>query len=98
MATELQIKTERLVELIDRQCLDGLLLNGQHNFAWITGGGSNGVDTSRENGVATILVTGTGRRFILASRIEMERMLNEQVSADEFEPVQFGWQDEKTSS
>src|SRR5688500_1082028 len=97
MATELQIKTERLVELIDRQCLDGLLLNGQHNFSWITGGGSNGVDTSRENGVATILVTRNGKRFILANRIEMERMLNEQLSAGDFEPIQFGWQDEKAT-
>lgn len=98
MATEIEMKTERLRQLLDRQGLDGLLLNGQHNFAWITGGGSNGVDTSRENGAATILVTRDGRRLILASRIEMERMLNEQLLADEFEPIQFGWQDERASS
>jgi len=98
MVAEIEIKTKRLGQLLDLQGFEGVLLNGQHNFAWVTGGGSNGVDTSRENGVATILVTRDRRRFIFASRIEMERMLSEQVSTEVFEPIEFGWQDEKTSS
>ena len=48
MSDEIDIKTERLVEMLERENLGGVLLNAQHNFAWITGGGMNGVDRSRE--------------------------------------------------
>lgn len=95
MSDEIDIKTERLVDLLERENLGGVLLNAQHNFAWITGGGSNGVDYSRENGVASIFVRRDGKRFLLANNIEMARMLAEEISADEFEPVEFTWQDEK---
>jgi len=98
MPTELEIKTERLMQVIRMHGLGGVLLNGQHNFAWITGGTDNGVDRSRDNGVASVLVTSSGKRFLLANRIEMPRLLDEQVSANDFEPVDFGWQEEKSSS
>ena len=97
MASEIDIKTERLTHVIRSHGLGGLLLNGQHNFAWITGGADNGVDQSRENGVASVLVTAAGKRFLLANKIEMPRMLDEQVSAADFAPVDFGWQEEKAS-
>ena len=80
-----------------REKLAGVLLNAQHNFAWLTGGAFNGIDTSRENGAATLLVASDGRRFILANNIEMQRMLAEQVNAADFEPIEFSWLDEKAS-
>ena len=43
--TELIEKTERLREMMAREGLGGVLLNAQHNFAWLTGGRSNGIDT-----------------------------------------------------
>lgn len=78
--------------------LDAVLLNAQHNFAWLTGGSSNGIDQSRENGVATVMVNRAGKRTILANNIEMRRMIAENVSADDFEPVELAWQDEKANS
>lgn len=98
MSSEIDIKTERLQHVLRMHGIGGVLLNGQHNFAWITGGADNGVDRSRDNGIASILVTSSGKRFLLANRIEMPRLLDEQVSADDFEPVDFGWQEEKASS
>jgi Xaa-Pro dipeptidase len=91
---EIDIKTQRIVELLEREKLGGVLLNAQHNFAWITAGGTNGIDLSRENGAASIFVRRDGKRFILANNIEMPRMLAEEVSPDEFEPVEFAWQDD----
>ena len=81
--------------MLDREGLDAVLLNAQHNFAWLTAGGSNGIDLSRENGAASLLVTGDGRRYVLANNIEMPRMLAEEVSSEDFEPVEFAWEDEK---
>jgi Xaa-Pro aminopeptidase len=97
VSSEIEIKTERIVELLEREHLGGVLLNAQHNFAWITGGASNGIDLSRENGVASIFVRKDGRRFLLANNIEMPRMLAEEVSTDDFEPAEFAWQDEKAA-
>ena len=93
--TELDEKTDRLVRMLARNNLDAVILNAQHNFAWITCGGTNGVDLSRENGAASIIVTREGERYLLASVIEIERMLAEEVSVVDFEPIDFNWQGEK---
>ena len=77
--------------------LGGVLLNSQHNFAWLTGGANNGIDVSRENGAASLVIRNDGKKFVLANNIEMPRMLEEEISADEFEPVGFDWTDEKSS-
>lgn len=95
---EIEEKTQRLVELLDREGLGGVLLNAQHNFAWITGGASNAIDTSRENGAASIFVRRDGQRFLLANNIEARRLLDEELAGLLIEPVIFQWQDEKARS
>ncbi|MEQ1604087.1 MAG: M24 family metallopeptidase [Pyrinomonadaceae bacterium] len=95
MRSELEEKTERIAEILGREDLSAVLLNAQHNFAWLTGGSTNGIDLSRENGAATLLVTRSGKRYVVCNNIEMPRMLAEEVSADDFEPVDFSWQKEK---
>lgn len=97
MTDELDEKTGRLAAMLASEGLDAVLLNAQHNFAWLTGGSNNGIDLSRENGAASLLVAANGKRFILANNIEMPRMLAEEISPDDFEPVEYSWQHEKTS-
>ena len=94
---EIAGKTERIVRMLAEENLGGVLLNAQHNFSWLTAGGRNGVDTSREAGAGTLFVRSDGRRFILANRIEMPRLLEEEIDAEDFEPVEFGWEEEKAS-
>jgi antitoxin VapB len=96
-SSELIEKTRRLQEMMSRERVGGVLLNAQHNFAWLTGGGSNGIDLSRENGASYLLVRADGRRFNLANNIEMPRLLAEEISAEDFEPVEFAWEAEKAS-
>lgn len=83
--------------MLSRENLGGVLINSQHNFAWLTGGKSNGIDLSRENGACFLFVRNDGKRFILANNIEMPRLLTEEISAEDFEPIEFAWQDEKSS-
>lgn len=98
MNSEIEIKTERLREMLARESLGGVLINAQHNFAWLTGGKSNAINLSSENGACFLLVRRSdGKRFVLANNIEMPRLLAEEISADDFEPVEFRWQDEKAS-
>ncbi len=83
--------------MLAQENLGGVLLNAQHNFAWLTGGKSNGINLSAENGACFLLVRRDGKRFVLANNIEMTRFLTEEISEADFEPVEFSWQDEKAS-
>jgi len=93
--TELIEKTERLREMMAREGLGGILLNAQHNFAWLTGGRANGIDTSRENGASYLLVRADGRRFSIANNIETPRLFAEEISPEDFEAVELPWEREK---
>ncbi len=95
MAREIEEKTQRIVATLAAEGLDAVILNAQHNFAWLTCGGANGIDLSRENGAANLLVTADGRRFVIANNIEIPRILTEELAATDFEPVEISWQDEK---
>ena len=94
---ELEEKTERLRIMLAAQSLDGVLLNSQQNFSWLTCGGSNGIDLSRENGTGFLLVTRNGGRHLIANNIEMPRLLAEEISQDDFRPIEITWQAEKTA-
>ncbi|PYT01773.1 MAG: hypothetical protein DMF63_02725 [Acidobacteria bacterium] len=95
MNSEVEIKTERIVKMLRAEDLDAVLLNTQHNFAWLTCGGSNGIDLSRENGAGFLCVTKTGKRTIVANNIEIDRLLTEEIASSSFEPVEVTWQAEK---
>jgi antitoxin VapB len=94
---EIGEKTERLRAMLAKESLGGVLINTQHNFAWLSAGGSNGIDTSREAGAGTILVRNDGKRFLLANCIEMPRLLAEEVAEKDFEPIEFAWEEEKAA-
>lgn len=44
-----------------------------------------------------MFVRADGKKFVLANNIELPRILSEEISAEEFEPIEFAWQDEKSS-
>ncbi len=75
--------------------LGGVLINSQPNFAWLTAGGRNATDMSREAGAGTLLLRGDGKRFVIANRIEIERLMTEELERQGYEPVDFPWEEEK---
>jgi antitoxin VapB len=95
MNSELETKTERIVKMLHDEDLDAVLLNTQHNFAWLTCGGSNGIDLSRENGAGFLCVTRSGERAIIANNIEIDRLLTEEIPPSTFERSEITWQAEK---
>ena len=96
--TEIAEKTDRVVRMLVAENLGGVLLGTQHNFSWLTAGGTNSIDMSREAGACALLVRSDGKRFVLASRNEMPRLLEEELPAGDFEPVEFAWEEEKASA
>ncbi len=97
MRTETAEKVDRIVRMLASEKLGGVLLSSQHNFSWLTGGSTNGIDLSREAGASGLLVRSDGKCFVLANGIEMPRLLAEELSESDFEPVEFAWEDEKAS-
>jgi Xaa-Pro aminopeptidase len=95
LSKEIEEKTERLLHLMSQEGLGGVLLNSQANFSWLTAGGTNGIDLSRENGAGTLFLRRDGRRFVLANKIEMERLLTEELDGQGYEPVAYAWEVEK---
>lgn len=81
--------------MLAEEGLGGVLLATQHNFAWLTAGGMNALDSSREQGACALFVRADGRRFVLASRIETGRVLEEELAGADFEPIEYGWEEEK---
>jgi antitoxin VapB len=94
---EMAEKTGRLAAALAAEGLGGVLLGAQHNFAWLTAGGSNGIDLSREQGACALLVRADGKRFVIANRIEMARLLEEELAGAGFEPIEYGWEEDKAS-
>ena len=84
-------KEQRLHQLMDEKEIDGVLLKKQANFSWLTAGGYNMVGIATETGMTSLLVTRTGR-YIIANRIEMQRMLIEEGLEElGFLPLDFEW-------
>lgn len=90
-AEEVREKETRLRRLMDASGLEGVLLKKQANFAWLTGGGQNRINLATEAGVASLLLT-RDRRFLLANRTEMRRLLQEEGLAQlGYEPLEYEW-------
>ena len=88
---EIDEKVDRLARLATRRGLGGILLNTQPNFAWLTGGRSNQIDGSRENGAGSLLVSARGERFAVANNIEMPRLQDEALAGLGFTPCEYPW-------
>jgi antitoxin VapB len=75
-------KHERIIQLLDKHNLDGLLIHQISNFAWATDGAASYINTAATNGVATLFVTRDSRHLISdnieSPRFEIEEHLKDQ--------------------
>jgi Xaa-Pro aminopeptidase len=88
-------KLERVAQVARAAGLQGVLLAGHHNIAWLTSGRANRVDASREAGSARLLIAADGRRFVLANAIEMPRLVDEALAGLDYEPVEYPWTEDQ---
>ena len=88
---EVAVKEKRLQTLMAAKNLDGILLKKQADFSWLTAGGYNMVGIAAEMGVTALLITRQAK-YIIASKIEMQRMLVEEGLKDlGFQPLEYEW-------
>jgi Xaa-Pro aminopeptidase len=74
---ELDIKLQRLAAVMDVHQVDAVHLRLASSFAWITGGKSSYINTASSTGLASVLITRTGR-YALTTNIEAPRIAEEE--------------------
>jgi antitoxin VapB len=90
-------KHERIIKLLEKYNLDGLIIQQIANFAWATDGAASYINTATTNGVGTLVITKDARHLI-ADNIETPRFdQEEQLKAQGWEYHTHRW-DQPTDS
>lgn len=90
MNEEFSTKRARVEALMHAHGLRGVLLTRSAGWSWATCGREANVATNSESAVSAVLFT-PERDYVLADRIEMPRLLAEEVGDLPLEPVVFPW-------
>jgi Xaa-Pro aminopeptidase len=77
MNDELNSKISKVNQLLAEHDLEALLVQRVANFAWLTCGGASFVNTAEERGVASLLITPSGR-YLITNNIEAPRFKQEE--------------------
>lgn len=75
--TELELKLDRINNLLAQHHLDAVVLQRVSSFAWATCGAASYVNTATTNGAASLLLTPAGR-YVIADNIEATRLKQEE--------------------
>ncbi len=75
--TELELKLQRINDLLKSHGAEALLLNCVSSFAWATCGGASYINTASTTGVGSLLITPTGR-YLITDNIEAPRFEKEE--------------------
>lgn len=90
---EIEVKLTRVRSFLGKNGYDAVLFTSEQSFAWLACGAADLVEHSNEMGrsFANVLVT-ENRAYLLASNIELPRLLAEEVvGLDILEPVEYPW-------
>lgn len=83
-------KRGRITEFMATHGLGGLLLCRSSSWSWATCGRSANVATNAETAFAALLFT-PRRSYLIADRVEMPRLLAEEVGSLPLEPLEYPW-------
>ncbi len=75
--TELDLKLDRIKNLLAQYRLDAVVLQRVSSFAWATCGAASYVNTATTNGAASLLITPMGR-YVIVDNIEATRLKQEE--------------------
>jgi Xaa-Pro aminopeptidase len=92
--TELDVKHQRLNELLARHSADALLLQRVSSFAWATCGAASYINTASTEGVGSLLIT-PAKRYLITNNIEAPHFeQEEQLAAQGWEFRVAVWHEE----
>ena len=89
---ELAEKQRRLQGLLTEQDLDAIMISRHENIAWATAGLVDlRVGLLRETGVGSLLITKEGKSYYLTTDNEAARLVEEEFSQLDYEPLVQPW-------
>jgi Xaa-Pro dipeptidase len=96
LKAEIAVKVVRLQEFMEQKRFAGILLTQVRNFEWLTGGvGDNQIGRASEFGLASLLLTGNGRKFLVAAHSEIPRLMEDGLANLGYEPLELNWYENK---
>ena len=81
---------DKVREFLEQNRLDGIITGKRNNFSWLTGGKENYVNNGVDDGVAYLFIT-PREQYIVASNLEMPRILGEEIGGMGYEPLVYNW-------
>ena len=87
---EIEIKTEKLRQLINRKQLSGILLSSQSNFLWLTGGRRNEVIKNFDISLVHLFIT-KDSKYLISSKSDSARVMDEELSGLGFNLIEYDW-------
>jgi antitoxin VapB len=90
---EVAHKLARVRRWLSEQHQPALLVRQRSNFAWITAGGRSHVNSARDTGAAALLIT-ANRFVLLASNIEAQRLVDEELVDVPVDVAPYPWHDD----
>ena len=89
--TELNLKLDRVRNLLDASDLNGILLRRSDNFAWAACGADPHINTADSMGIASLLIT-PSNHFVVTNNIEATRLMREEgLGEQDWEFKVFPW-------
>ena len=90
MLEEIEIKTVKLRQLINRKQLSGILLSSQTNFLWLTGGRRNEVIKNYDISLVYLFIT-KDDKYLISSSSDSARVMDEELSGLGFNLIKYDW-------
>ena len=87
-----QTKLSRVRGLMDTLKLDAVILTRRDQFAWVTSGGDGSVIECSETSFGYLVIT-PAAQYLVAHRMDGQRLLEEQIPQQGYELVTFRWFD-----
>ena len=90
MTDEVRYKIEALHGLMERKCLDGIVLSLKESFSWVTGGKVDYIYMASEFGVVDLVFL-KDKKYCIASKYERYRVMEEELFDQDYEVIEFDW-------
>ncbi len=91
--SEFKLKENRIQRFFEDSGYEALIIGRQDNFSWLACGGSSRITHTSEAG-STILIVLKNRKHAIFQRMDAQRMLDEELTGLDFEPVSLFWYEE----
>lgn len=93
MNKEVKLKEEKVQNLIKAKNLSGIILSSQTNFLWFTGGKRNDVVRNDNVSLVYLFIT-SDKKYLIASKSDLSRVMEEELLGLGFESVLYKWYSE----